>query len=231
LRRALGDRRPEVRFQAIIAFARVAPDETDDALFVALDDEDANVRHIAIRCAEERALETNRPIPEALRAKVLAKLDDADATVRLAAAILLARAGEPRVDSVLIDIVRGAVSTREAEDEAAAIELCGERALSEAAPHLERRAFGVLGFGADRFAWQALVSLAKMGHPRARAKIVRDLGSWWRDRRTLAVAAAGRAGLAEARPLIEAMRGDERRADADTVASTLDRLAHTGAAP
>src|SRR5262249_33538193 len=80
------------------------------------------------------------------------------------------------------------------------------------------------GFGEDRFAWQALVSLARMGHERARAKIVRDLGSWWRDRRTLAVAAVGRARLSEARPLVEAMRGDDRRADAEAVAQTLEEL-------
>jgi hypothetical protein len=63
-----------------------------------------------------------------------------------------------------------------------------------------------------------------MGHVRARSRIMRDLRSWSRDRRTLAVAAAGRAQLAEARPLVEAMKGDEGRADADTVALALDQL-------
>src|SRR6185436_10041084 len=134
------------------------------------------------------------------------------------------RAGDPRATPILLDLVRGHLATKEAEDEAAAIELAGELRIEGSVPHLERRAFGRWGFGEDRFAWQAMVALARMGHPRARSRIVRDLGSWWRDRRTLAVAAAGRAGLVEARALVEAMRGDERRADADAVALTLEQL-------
>jgi hypothetical protein len=116
------------------------------------------------------------------------------------------------------------LATREAEDEAAAVELLGELRIEEARPHLERRAFGFLRLGADRFAWQAMVALARMGHARARSRIVRDLGSWSRDRRTLAVAAAGRALITEARPLIEAMRGDEGRADPSAVDVALEQL-------
>jgi HEAT repeat protein len=223
LRRALSDERPEVRFQAVIAFARVAADEAADAIGAALDDADPSIRYIAVRCAEERALGER-----AAHAKLLAKaggmVADPEPSVRLAVAILLARSGDRRGEPVLLDAVRGALATREAEDEAAAVELCGELGLVAASPHLARRAFGFLGFGEDRFAWQALVALARMGHERARAKIVRDLGSWSRDRRTLAVAAAGRARLAEARPLVEAMRGDDRRADADAVAQALEQL-------
>jgi len=76
-----------------------------------------------------------------------------------------------------------------------------------------------------------LVSLARMGHARARAKIVRDLRSFFRDRRTLAVAAVGRARLAEAKHLVEAMCGDESRADAEAVALTLEQLGARAASP
>jgi hypothetical protein len=207
----------------VIAFSRVAADEADDAIGAALGDDDPSIRYIAVRCAEERVL-AERPAHAALLAKAADKVEDSEPSVRVAAAILLARAGDRRGEPLLLDVVRGALATREAEDEAAAVELCGELGIDEAKPHLARRAFGFLGFGEDRFAWQALVSLARMGHERARAKIVRDLGSWSRDRRTLAVAAVGRARLAEARPLVEAMRGDERRADADAVAQTLEQL-------
>ncbi len=202
----------------------MAPDDAVDAIARALDDSDASIRYIALRCAEERTLGHDQAATPALLAKAVSLVDDSDPSVRVAAAILLARSGDRRGQPILLDVVRQNVKTPEAEDEAAAVELTGELGIAEASSHLERRAFGFFGFGEDRFAWQALVSLARMGHERARSKILRDLGSWWRDRRTLAVAAVGRAKLTEARPIVEAMIGDERRADGDTVALTLEQL-------
>jgi HEAT repeat protein len=224
LRRALSDPRPEVRFQAVIAFTRVVPEDGMDAIDEALSDADASIRYIALRCAEESTLGNDQPMPSALLARAAELLVDPDATVRVAAAVLLSRSGRNAGVPLLVDVVRGRVTTREHEDEAAAVELLGELGVTEAVPHLERRAFTLLGFGEGRFAWQALVSLARMGHLRARSRIMRDLRSRSRDRRTLAVAAAGRAELAEARPLVEAMRGDEARADAGTVALALAQL-------
>jgi HEAT repeat protein len=231
LRRALSDSRPEVRFQAIIAFARVVPEEAMEAIEQTLDDADASIRYIAIRCAEEYTLGHDHTVPAHLLSRVRALLDDSDSAVRVAAAVLLSRSGQRAGVPLLVDVVRGRVTTREQEDEAAAVELLGELGVTEAVPHLERRAFAILGFGDGRFAWQALVSLARMGHVRARSRILRDLRSWSRDRRTLAVAAAGRAQLVEARSLVEAMKGDEARADAGTVAVALDQLASGVRAP
>jgi HEAT repeat protein len=224
LRRALSDDRPEVRFQAIIAFSRVAPDESTDAILRALDDPDANVRYVAIRCAEERTFCDDQAMPAAFFAKAASLLEDPDTAVRIAVAIVLARSGDRRGEPILLDVVRANLTTTEAEDEAAAVELCGELGIAAAEPHLERRAFGFFGFGKERFAWQALVSLGRLGHARARSRIVRDLSSRSRDRRTLAVVAAGRARLVEARALIEEMKGDERQADADAVALALEQL-------
>jgi HEAT repeat protein len=230
LRRALADTRPEVRFQAIIAFVRVVPEDALDAVLAMLGDDDASIRYIALRCGEEHTLGQDRPMPAALLERARDLLSDADATVRIAAAVVLSRSGQRAGVPLLVDVVRGRLATRELEDEAAAVELLGELGVTEAVPHLERRAFTLLGFGESRFAWQALVSLARMGHARARARILRDLRSWSRDRRTLAVAAAGRAGLAEARPLVLAMQGDDARADADTVAAALEQLGRTASA-
>lgn len=224
LRRALSDARPEVRFQAIIAFVRVVPEDAEGAVVAMLGDDDASIRHIALRCGEEHALGQEQPIPPALLDRARELLSDSDPTVRVAAAVVLSRSGQRAGVPLLIDVVRGRLATRELEDEAAAVELLGELGVTEAVPHLERRAFTLLGFGESRFAWQALVSLARMGHVRAKSRILRDLRSWSRDRRTLAVAAAGRAGLAEARAAVLAMQGDETRADADTVAAALDQL-------
>ncbi|MEZ4308255.1 MAG: hypothetical protein R3F14_09450 [Polyangiaceae bacterium] len=93
------------------------------------------------------------------------------------------------------------------EDVAAAIELCGDLGL-KAKAGLEKRAFGrLLGLGRDALLPQhARVALARMGHERAVREIVTELASWDREKRTLAVAAAGRARLTSARDAIAAMR-------------------------
>jgi hypothetical protein len=129
------------------------------------------------------------------------------------------------VHEVLIAVALRELSTPEAEDEASAIELCGELGLEAARPGLERRAFGGALLLRDRFAWNARVALARMGHTRACEQIVRELDAWDRDRRTLAVAAAGRARIAAARDRITAMRGDAQRADPHAVDEALEALA------
>lgn len=230
LRRALSDARPEVRFQAVIAFPRVctARDDTHAALERATRDDDPLVRHIAFRMAEEVATEAGDAIPEALLARARAELADAasPAKVRVACAIVLARSGDATARDVLVRVAMRDLATDDAEDEAAAIELCGELGLKAARPGLERRAFGaVLGLGRDRFAWHARVALARMGHERASREILNELSSWNRDRRTLAVAAAGRARLLAARDTIAAMRGNDLRADPAAVDEALEALA------
>jgi HEAT repeat protein len=203
----------------VIAFARVAPEDATEAIAGALSDPDASIRYIAIRIAEEQG-ETERIV-----ARLSDLLKDADGSVRVAAAIALARAGDDRGAGVLLDVVARRLKVREADDEAAAVQLVGEMGLRAAIPYLERRAFGVMArLGRDAFAFQSLVALARMGHERASSRILSDLGARSRDRRTLAVAAAGMAKLFCARPLIEAMRGDEARAEQDAVAEALEAL-------
>jgi HEAT repeat protein len=225
LRKVLGDQRPEVRFQAVIAFARVAPDEADAVISSALGDADPAVRYVAIRVAEERGEEGSLAQGGQIVQKLGALLEDPDVNVRAAAAIALGRAGDSRGASTLLDVVSRRVRVREADDEAAAIELVGEIELRAATPYLVQRAFGFMArLGREAFSFQALVALARLGHQPARARIIGDLGARSRDRRTLAVAAAGRARLIAARPLIEAMRGDETRAEQDAVADALEAL-------
>jgi HEAT repeat protein len=224
LRRALSDERPEVRFQAVIAFCRVAPDETATVVASALVDADPSIRYIAIRVAEEHAESHAVPIESPLLARIGRLLEDGDPVVRVGAAVALGRSGDAAGSEILADVVAGKLRTRELEDEATAVELAGEMGLRGTEKELERRAFGLRRFRTETFAWQATVALARMGHLRARSQIVRDLTSWSRDRRTLAVAAAGRARLHEARPLIESMRGDHQRAEQDTVTVALEQL-------
>jgi hypothetical protein len=221
LRRALADERPEVRFQALIAFARVAPDEADQVVIKALSDPDPHIRYIAIRVAEEIAEKADVLLSRAVCERLAPLLGDGDVVVRIGAAVALGRAGDASSRRVLIDVAAGSVKTREPEDEAAAVELCGELGFHEAIPALERRAFGLTKLFRETFAWQARVALARLGHEGARTGIAHDLDARSRDKRTMAVAAAGRARLSQLRGRLEAMVGDDGAADLDALAEAL----------
>lgn len=221
LERALCDRRPEVRYQAVIAFARVVKDDrtaVEGALARALDDDDAAIRYIAMRVAEEALAacpgeSTDRALLLVTRAERL--VEDPDDALAVVAGLYLARLGQPRGREVVLDVVAETRSTPEIEDEQACVELAGELPLPDAIPHLERRAWGrrrmvraVLSWGAgDRAscAWHARISLARMGHARARAEIVGELTSWRRETREAAVVAAGRARIGEAREPLQSL--------------------------
>ncbi len=224
IERALDDDSPEIRFQALVALHHVTHVEPS-RLVRSLSDDDALIRHITLRIAEERWLEAASPLPDTLLDGARRALDDASPGVSLAAAILLAKAGDDAGHARIAAVVGAPKSGVDAEDEQTAVELAGELRIEAARLGLERRAFGPLASYRGRFTWHARVALAKMGDARARDAIVRGLGAWSRDARTLAVAAAGRARVAEALPIIEAMRDDATRADPDAVGAALEELA------
>ncbi|AUX47945.1 hypothetical protein SOCE26_094710 [Sorangium cellulosum] len=231
LRRALSDERPEVRFQAVIAFPRVCtqPEDAIEAVVQATHDDDPLVCHIALRVFEELG-EANGDLPPSGLARAWALLGHTSPLVRAAAAVVLARFGDPAGHAVLVEVAEGKLRGIDHEDEAAAIELCGELGLAAARSALERRAFGLrLGFGRDPLRWHARVALARMGNERAIREILSDLGAWDRHRRTLAVAAAGRARLEAARQPIAAMRGDDRKADQGAVEEALAAITSAAA--
>jgi HEAT repeat protein len=234
LERAIGDARPEVRYQAIIAFARVARDDTAAvaaAIARGLDDGDAAIRYIAMRVAEERLAAGASVTPE-LRARAEGLVDDSDRALSVVAALYLARLGLARGRVVVLDVVAERMHTPEVEDQQACIELAGELSLREAIPHLERRAWGarrlvrtILSWGAGdgtSCSWHARIALARMGHERARDEIVAELASGRRETREAAVVAVGRARIREARALLEALGESVDRA---LVREALVRLA------
>jgi HEAT repeat protein len=226
LRRALTDKRPEMRYQAIIAFARICDDDTEvgRALLAATNDDDDAVVHIALRIAEER-IDAKKPLDERLVTRARALLDADSTHLKVVAAILLGKAGEKAGHAVLLRVVRGdkvAGQAPEKEDERAAIELVGELGLEEARPHLERRAWGLMHFVRDTSAFHAKIALARMGHARATDEIMNDLASPRPDVLGGAVVAAGRARLRKARATIEALPADA--VDAELVKEALERL-------
>jgi hypothetical protein len=237
LERALHDARPEVRYQAVIAFARVARDDPGavvGALVSALDDDDAAIRYIAMRVAEEHQV-SGEPLRDdrlvARAEELIASNDEATAVV---AALYLARLGVSRGKERVLDVVAERAHTAELEDEQACVELTGELGMRPAVPHLERRVWGarrlvraLVSWGAGdgaSCAWHARIALARMGHKRARGEILGDLRSWRREVREAAVVAAGRARLREAQGALRAL-SEEGSVDAALVQEALVRLA------
>ncbi len=258
LERALRDDRPEVRYQAVIAYARVARDDAagvTSALLRALDDDDAAIRYIAMRMAEEQLAAAGAGAdsgagasPDAgadamadqrllSRARQLVEKGEAegDGATAVVAGLYLARAGEARGREVVLEVVAESRETPEIEDEQACVELAGELGMREAIEHLERRAWGrrrvlreLFSWGAgDRAscAWHSRIALARMGHERARAEILADLSSWRRETREAAVVAAGRARIGEARGALENLQQEGGTVDAALVREALVRLA------
>jgi HEAT repeat protein len=222
LEAAHADSAPELRFQALIALNRVARESLLPRLVDASRDLDAEVRQIAYRLAEEQVETHGAALPEPLRQRARAALRDDAPNVRLAAAILLARVGDGCGADVIKDVVERKDRVASLEDEQAAIELCGELAISDARPALTRRAFGFFGLFRDPLAWHARVALARLGDEQAKAAILRGLAAFTRDARTIAVAAVGRARLREARPILRGMTAAQ--ADPETVAEALAEL-------
>ena len=236
LRRALNDSRPEVRYQSIIAFARVGDrastietSEVGDTLFAASNDDDDAIRHIVLRIAEER-LDNGHPPEGRLLARARALVDARESSphVALAAAILLAKAGDERGHDLIVRVVRGEKVRGQAadkEDERAAVELSGELGLRDLVTHLERRTWGVLRFVKDTCPFHARIALARMGHDRAKKEILEELGSSRREVLSGAVVSAGRARMIETRALIEKLT--TVAVDPELKREALERLVET----
>jgi HEAT repeat protein len=229
--RALKDERADVRFQAIIALSKVSPEHARECVLEAGSDDDPHVRYIAVRVAEELCSGSQGSpgspieVDESVEQAAMRWLEDIDERVRVASAILLARSGNLSGERFLLAAIEGRVSGLDPEDETAVLEIIGARKIERAIPALERRAFAWRRrWRPDAGSWMAVVSLARLGHPRACGQILRDLQSWSRDRRTMAVAAAGLARLADATEVIQRMRGNERQADPHAVDEALGQL-------
>jgi hypothetical protein len=215
-----------LRFQALVALHHLVGTAALPEVRDKLVDSDADVRYIALRILEEQWQDREEAGAVTVNdfKRVRQALDDQSEKVRLAAAILLARAGDDSGHDRIVAAVNEAALVAEPEDEQAAVELAGELRLGAARPGLARRAWGFFGLFGNRFAFQARVSLAKLGDRRAIDAIRRGLDAWSRDTRTLNVVAAGQARLQEVQSQLLAMQGDPRRADPDAVEEALSAL-------
>ncbi len=214
--RAAEDERASMRYQAVIALARLEIDEElrTKVLLRASSDDDFNIRYISMRLAEEHCVprsvprnsgelgggapddetHSSKPAPERLRLRAVALLDDDERDVAVAAAIFLGHAGDDRGKPLLRRVVRAEIPVQR-EDEREAVELVGTLGMRDLIPDLEKRAFGIARHVRDTCSFHALIALASMGHEGAVARIRKDLSSKNEKKREAAAVAASRAHL------------------------------------
>ena len=218
--KALAAEAPAERFQALLALHQLDPENAESGIIEGTVDPDAEVRRLAFRIAE--AHWADRDLPELIGARAKAALTESHAKVRAAAALLLAHFGDLSGEAELLRVLSGDVQDVGPDDEQAAIEAAARLGIRAAMPLLERRAFS--WFGRDPQGYHARIALARLGDARARAAILRGLDAWTFGARSLSVAAAGKAGLVEARPRLEAFLSRPDRADPAVVREALALL-------
>jgi HEAT repeat protein len=212
---------PAERFQALLALHQLGAERAEQAIVESMMDPDAEVRRLSFRVAE--AHYSDGELPELVHARARAALSEKNPLVRNAAALLLAHFGDASGEDALFQLIEGRVKGASPEDEQAAIEAVAKLGLAHARPLLERRTRGFLA--RDPLAFHARVALARLGDARARAEIARGLDAWTFSARTLAVVAAGRAGLVELGARIRELVGQPGRVDATLAQEALEQLA------
>lgn len=192
-----------LRFQAVAAASRALDDAPfAAALQVAFSDADPKVRALAFRVSEERFVEV---LPTLVRQAAEQALTDADRSVRLAAAILLAPHGNEAARGTLVTALNQRWPMPAPEDEQTVVELAGELQLTAALPGLRRHVRGRFGLVPGRFAWQAQVAMARLGDERAQKAIAVGLRSSRDHVRVAAALAVGRARLHGLRAQVETL--------------------------
>jgi len=211
-----------LRFQALMAFERLAGNEAETALVRASGDDDDEVRCMAFRLADQRF--ANEEPPRALVERARAAVMGPPTVASTTAALFLSSHADRSADGVLVLALEGKVPVGTAADLQAVMEVVADLGLQAARVPLARRAFGAFGVRHDALGWQACIALTRLGDERAERAILRGLSAWTRDRRTLAVVAAGRARLKRAHETILGFRGDPTRADPEAVDEALSWL-------
>jgi len=214
---------PSIRYQALAALGGLVGRGVRSEILAAALDSDAEVRELCIRLAAEHLVEAGQVAPEV---KVLFEQGARDpvARVALAAEIEALELGLDVGVARILDLLAGRLRGSEAADERRAIFLCARRGIEQAVPILTKRAFGWFGFSLDPYRWPVRGALARLGEPRAARAIGRSIehGRWLA--RTLAVEAAGEAGLDQFRDSLVALRGRLELVDQDVLEQALSAL-------
>lgn len=138
-----------LRFQALITLANVGAEDSCALCMRGLDDEDAEVRYIALRLVDDESLNiapASLDEAQALRSKIERLCQDAAARVRLAAAIFLSKTAEGAWTEVLVELAttgRVAGSRVPEEDAAEAMKLLANSNQTQHVELVKKRAHGL----------------------------------------------------------------------------------------
>lgn len=221
LQRALRDPLPGLRFQALSSLVALEH-EVEESLTLALKDADSQLKLLALRLLVDRP--PVAPLSSALLARIRASLDDSWANLRLAAALVLMRAGDAAASQVLCAVLNDPSAALEGEEEQLAIEAVSEGGLKDAMPGLRRRAKSSW-WSPSLSQWPSRTALALLGDAEAKEQILRGLEAWSWQTRTQAVIAAGKARLGEAQEPLTALLAKPQAADPETVQEALRSIA------
>lgn len=195
---------PEIRYQALLSRCQLSGASAAPDVHRMMEDQDPNVRELAVRLLDESVL-TDGPVPkESLDALEKASKDEF-AYVRLVSELVLGERGLSGSRVMIGQVVRRDLRAKEPRDEQMAVQLAGRLELRDLLPALRRRAFGVFGYSMDPFRWVALGSLARLGDDKAMQKLVESLRSRRYVDRVLAAQGLGESGRSEARPHLLAL--------------------------
>jgi hypothetical protein len=203
---ALTAQEPALRFQALLAMARLGVTDLAHRLETALGDGDPPVRYLALRLLDEHWERCQGRA--SVQRRTAAALRDPELQVRVAAALLpLPAPPDPehleQIGAVLVEGLEARVKLPAPEDEQALIERAGEMNLTAALPSLRRIAWGLFGVSTSPFAYQAQVALLRMGDSVALQRFAKSLVSRRRDVCARAVAAVAEARVTALGPQLE----------------------------
>ena len=187
-----------IRYQALLAYSNLSPHDCESDLLRAVDDEDIEVRRLAVRLIDEVLIGHEIVPSEDTKKKLKALARHDDAQLSLLCQLLCAELDVPSPHDRLIEVVEKKIKVAEPRDEQWSIQLCGRLKLVRAVPGLRRRAYGWFGFSSDSFRWVALGALARLGDEAALARLLQFLRSRNYMQRVLSVQALGNSARAEA---------------------------------
>lgn len=208
VRRAVDSEHPETRFQAVLSYVELRPDDAEP-LRERIRDEDPMVR---MNTALALGLSHDPRAHELLQQC----LGDHNPAVRQRAAIALAQRGDDAGRRDLLDALDDPELTVSALD---ALATLGDRSVADA---VARQTTGLLLPLPVRTA--AAATLARLGDPRGVELLRKLLHGWRAQARNLAVESIGSAGLAQLRSELDALVHRPRGTEATTLARALAAL-------
>lgn len=231
--RLLASKLPALRYQALVAWSRLTGPEGVAALLAATSDPDEEVRWIAWTQLEAQLFKDGQPNnsgiassastmprPE-VKAALAAQAQDPSMRIRVVVAAILYRLGEPAALTELLERAQRGTKISRRELARLAKEF-GRLRFEPARAWL--KASARRGWLEGAVGWPALVALAALGDPAARASVVDELDARSIQRRHRALQAVSEISLESAMPRLRALRANPGGVDPSLIEQAWDAL-------